>query len=145
MLAIAVDARSIFVPTDKLLERWPLCICEWFDLPFLAALLTLLFVVIGVPGCRTREDSARRTGREAAITAARGCQGDGGATDGCRERLCRELCAPFADSVQLSEACTGKCMGRGICDSDADCGPGFVCVMIAPRVRRCELHVDEGP
>jgi hypothetical protein len=35
-------------------------------------------------------------------------------------------------------------MGRGTCNSDLDCDRGGACVMIAPRLRRCERRTDAG-
>src|SRR5258708_10227478 len=103
--------------------------------------LALLALAFGCTGCRTREDAARRAGREGAVALGLACPGDGGDEgdrDPCRVLACRERCASFADSVQLSEACTSKCLGQGTCDSDADCTAGLACVVIAPRLRRCE-------
>src|SRR3954454_13416080 len=97
---------------------------------FAAALSTLA-------ACRTREDTARSTGREAAIVAARACA-DAGDIETCRAPLCRDRCTPYADSTLLTESCTAKCLGQGTCDSDADCTGGLVCMMIAPRLRRCQ-------
>jgi hypothetical protein len=99
--------------------------------------LTAMLLLAAVLACRTREDAAQRAGREAAQVAVRDCASDGGVAESCRNALCRDLCASFVDSLVLLEACTGKCMGRGTCDSDADCDRGLVCTMIAPRLRRC--------
>jgi hypothetical protein len=100
---------------------------------FGVALVLLGAIVV----CRTREDAARKIGRSAALTAARACSDAASTDDACRERLCREQCADFADSVALRESCTSRCTGQGTCDSDADCDQGLICVMIAPRLRRC--------
>jgi hypothetical protein len=91
--------------------------------------------------CRTREDTARTAGREAANMAANACA-DAGDVETCRTPICRDRCAPYADSKALSEACTSKCLGQGTCDSDADCSAGLVCMMIAPRLRRCQPAPD---
>jgi hypothetical protein len=111
----------------------------------MVARIVMVFALVGGPGCRTREEAARRAGREGAVAVGLACLGDGGDEgdrEPCRVLACRERCASFADSVQLSEACTTKCLGQGTCDSDADCTGGLVCVMIAPRLRRCELRLD---
>ena len=109
------------------------------------AVAVLVALALGGAGCRTREDAARRTGREGALALGLACPGDGGDEsdrEPCRTLACRERCAPFADSIQLSEVCSSKCMGQGTCDSDADCVGGLVCVMIAPRLRKCEPRPD---
>src|SRR6266704_2995381 len=96
----------------------------------------VVVLTFGGTGCRTREDAARRAGREGALALGLACPGDGGDEgdrEPCRALACRERCASFSDSMQLSEVCTTKCMGQGTCDSDADCTGGLVCVMIAPR------------
>jgi hypothetical protein len=99
------------------LAIWGLALCAW--------------------SCRTREETARRVGREAAQIALRDCASDAGISEGCRALLCRDRCSSFADSVVLGETCTNKCLGQGTCDSDADCDRGLFCTMIAPRLRRC--------
>jgi len=109
---------------------------------FATAPLVLAFAASVAPGCRTREETARQVGRQAALVAASACASDAAEPDDCREPICRERCAPFADSVRLAEACTTKCMGLGTCDSDMDCSGGLVCVMIAPRLRRCAPRPD---
>ena len=101
-----------------------------------------LFLALSAVGCRTREEGAQRAGREAALVAVRDCAGDAGLAEVCRASVCRDRCAPFTDSVTLTEACTTKCMGQGTCDSDADCDKGLICRMIAPRLRRCEPPRD---
>jgi hypothetical protein len=92
--------------------------------------------------CRTREDTARTAGREAALAADRACDADATDVATCRSTICRDRCAPYADSNLLTEACTTKCLGQGTCDSDADCTGGLVCMMIAPRLRRCQPRPD---
>jgi hypothetical protein len=92
--------------------------------------------------CQTREEGARKAGREAAIVAVHDCAGDAGLAEECRASICRDRCAGFADSVTLTETCTAKCTGQGTCDSDADCDKGLICRMIAPRLRRCEPPRD---
>jgi hypothetical protein len=99
-----------------------------------------LFVVASA--CRTREDTARSTGREAALALARTCDTDAGDVETCRAEFCRNRCAPYADSKPLTEACTAKCTGQGTCDSDSDCAGGLACMMIAPRLRRCQPRPD---
>ena len=100
---------------------------------------------LGAGACGTRENAARKQGREAALFAARACDADAGDVEACREPICRERCTSFADCVRLDETCTTKCMGQGTCDSDADCTGGLVCVMIAPRLRRCQPYPDATP
>src|SRR5258708_38412140 len=109
-----------------------------------ASTIALLAVVVAFSAmaCRTREEGARRAGREAALVAVRDCPGDAGKVEGCRESICRDRCAPFADSVGLTETCATRCLGQGTCDSDADCDRGLFCRMIAPRLRRCEPPRD---
>jgi hypothetical protein len=92
--------------------------------------------------CRTREETARKAGQEAALVAVHDCAADGGISEGCRVLICRDRCSAFADSVALTEACTEKCRGLGTCDSDLDCDRGLVCTMIAPRLRRCMAPRD---
>jgi hypothetical protein len=62
----------------------------------------------------------------------------------CHEPICRDRCAVFADAIHLAETCITRCLGRGTCNSDRDCDPGRICVMVAPRVRRCEPRRDAG-
>jgi hypothetical protein len=105
------------------------------------ALKAAVFVVLALTfaGCRTREDGLRKVAREAAVRAETICR-DAGDFDSCRAAACSEACSQFADSAGLLSACGDRCMARGTCDSDADCRPPQVCVTIAPRVRRCQLH-----
>ena len=109
------------------------------------AVAVVVGLALGGAGCKTREEAALRAGRQGALALGLACPGDGGDEDDrdpCRTLACRERCASFADSTRLSEACTSKCMGQGTCDSDADCVGGLVCVMIAPRLRKCEPRPD---
>ena len=92
-------------------------------------------------GCRTREDAAHKVAHEGALVAAESCA-DAAAVEACHEPICRDRCATFSDSIHLVETCITKCMGRGTCNSDLDCDPGRTCVMIAPRLRRCEVRGD---
>jgi hypothetical protein len=102
----------------------------------------LLFAIIApLAACRTREDAAQNAGREAALVAASACS-DASDVEACRAPLCRDRCAPYTDSKLLAEACTSKCLGQGTCSSDSDCSGGLVCMMIAPRLRRCQPRPD---
>jgi len=92
--------------------------------------------------CHTREDTARSIGRRGAFRAGETCPPDASAFETCVESTCRAECAPFADSTTLTEACMSKCARQGTCDSDADCAADSVCVMIAPRLRRCQARSD---
>ena len=109
-----------------------------------AKLAFIALTVATAPACRTREDSAARVAREGAQAAERAC-GDAGQSEACREPICRDQCDRFGDSPHLAETCIGKCMGRGTCDSDADCGRGLACIVIAPRVRRCAPRSEATP
>jgi len=104
----------------------------------------LVASLLVAPACRTREDAARSAGREAALVAATACS-DAGDVETCRAPICRDRCAPYADSKLLTEACTTKCLGQGTCDSDSDCSGSLVCMMIAPRLRRCQPRPDAAP
>ena len=112
-----------------------------------------LFLAPSAVGCRTREEGAQRAGREAALVAVHDCAGDAGLAEVCRLSICRDRCAPFADSVILTETCTTKCMGQGTCDSDADCDKGLICridcptpaAMRAPAGRRCRAFLTVSP
>jgi hypothetical protein len=104
--------------------------------------LAAVGLVLSVLACQTREEGAQKAGREAALVALHDCTQDAGVAEGCRASICRDRCAPFADSVTLTETCTAKCMRQGTCDSDADCDKGLICRMIAPRLRRCESPRD---
>jgi hypothetical protein len=106
--------------------------------------LILLASLLFAPACRTREDAARSTGREAAQLAARTCS-DAADIETCRAPICLDRCAPYADSKLLTESCMGKCLGQGTCDSDSDCSGGLICMMIAPRLRRCQPSPDAAP
>ena len=94
-------------------------------------------------GCRTREDAALNVARESALAAAEHCAGT--EVDACRASICHDRCAEFSDSSYLTETCFTRCMGRGTCHSDLDCDPARACVMIAPRLRRCEPRTDARP
>jgi hypothetical protein len=104
----------------------------------------LLQMCCVLAGCTTREDAARRAGRQGAQIAAGACA-DAGDVSACRAPLCRNHCASFADSKSLGDACLARCTGEGTCDSDADCAAGLMCVMIAPRVRRCGTPPTSTP
>lgn len=101
----------------------------------------LAFAVLAL-ACQTREEAARRTGREAALVVERACATDAGDDEACRESTCRERCARFTDSAGLTETCTSRCKGQGTCDSNADCDHGLICVVIAPVLRRCGVAPD---
>jgi hypothetical protein len=107
-----------------------------------ASAVTTFALACVLSACRTREDAARNAGREAAHVAASSCDADAGDVESCRARICRDRCAPYTDSKLLTEACMGKCTGEGTCDSDSDCSGGNVCMMIAPRLRRCQPRPD---
>jgi hypothetical protein len=111
------------------------------DLRLGRSAIAIVLVLCGA-ACRTREDAARRAGREAALLARHDCVSDAGLAEECRASICRDRCAAFADSVTLTETCTTKCTGKGTCDSDADCDKALICRMIAPRLRRCETPRD---
>ena len=108
--------------------------------------LGVLLILAGANaiGCATREDNAVRAARAAALLAERACR-DAGSTEGCREPICRDQCDRFADSARLVETCIDKCLGRGTCDSDSDCRDGLLCIVIAPRVRRCAPRSEGEP
>jgi len=112
-------------------------------MPLPSLVAVMFFALASALGC-TREDSAAKVAREGVLAAERACD-DAGQTEVCRERVCRDRCDRFADSVHLLEACMARCTGRGTCDSDSDCGRGLVCVMIAPRVRRCAPPPELAP
>jgi hypothetical protein len=103
--------------------------------------IIVALVVTTALGCRTREDAAHKMGRESALVAAESCA-DAAARETCHESNCHDRCASFSDSTHLAETCLAKCMGRGTCNSDLDCDPWRACVMIAPRLRRCERRTD---
>src|SRR5262245_49832597 len=107
---------------------------------FRVAIVCALACTLGA--CRTREDAARNAAREGAVAAARSCDADAGDIEACRADVCRDHCAPYADSKSLAETCTSKCTGQGTCESDRDCTAGLVCMMIAPRLRRCQPRPD---
>ena len=100
-----------------------------------------VLLLVGTLACPTREDAARRVARQAALAAARECA-DAAAAETCSETICRDQCSPYADSPQIAELCRDQCLGRGTCNSDRDCAGGLVCLMIAPRLRRCVMLVD---
>jgi hypothetical protein len=104
--------------------------------------LCLAIAFLTTVACRTREDAARRAGQEAAIVALRACPENEVDHEACRTPVCRDRCAAFADSLALHEVCTARCLGQGTCDSAADCDPGFACIVIAPRLRRCGVRPD---
>jgi hypothetical protein len=103
--------------------------------------IIVALISVSVLGCRTREDAAHKVAREGTLAAADSCA-DAAAVEACRQPICRARCAPFSDSVHLLETCITQCMGRGTCNSDLDCDRGHTCVMIAPRLRRCEPRTD---
>ena len=103
--------------------------------------IIVALVSMSVLGCRTREDAAHKVAREGALAAADNCA-DAAAVEPCHEATCGARCAPFSDSVHIVETCIAQCMGRGTCNSDLDCGRGHACVMIAPRLRRCQPRTD---
>ena len=117
-------------------------VAGWLTLGLWRPIIVAL-VSVSVLRCRTREDAAHQVAREGALTAADSC-GDAAAVDLCREAICRARCAPFSDAVHLVETCITRCMGRGTCHSDLDCARGQACVMIAPRLRRCEPRAEAG-
>jgi hypothetical protein len=128
----------IFATVGNRRRRIRSAIASWVSGVRLAAIL----LALGMGGCRTREEGARKAEQEAALAAASACPAAAGDAEVCRDAICRERCANFADSVSLAETCRTKCTGQGTCDSDADCARGLVCVMIAPRLRRCEPSRD---
>jgi len=100
-----------------------------------------VLLLFGTLACPTREDAARGVARRAALVALRECA-DAAVPETCSETICRDRCSPYAHSPHIAEPCVDHCLGRGTCNSDRDCAGGLVCLMIAPRLRRCAVLVD---
>ena len=105
-----------------------------------ARALVLLLLLLSLVACKDREQQARETGEAARAGVASRCAADAVEPESaaaCAHEACSAACSEHAAMATFHRACIAACVADAECGTDADCGRGWRCVAIAPRVRRC--------